>query len=71
MGLTIDTIPAPKRQRTILFLKKRMGYFDGIHGIVIKGRRTHAIIEDPWFGIISISRIWVLFIMMTFEKPTI
>jgi hypothetical protein len=36
----------------------------------IKGGRTHAVTEDPWFGIMSISRVWVAFNMVMAETPT-
>ena len=38
--------------------------------MVIKGGHTHAVIEDPWFGIMSTSRVWLAFHMITIETPT-
>jgi hypothetical protein len=35
-----------------------------------KDGRTQAVIEDPWFGIMSISRVWVVFIMIRAVTPT-
>ena len=68
IGFITDTMPAPIQQRTILFYWQwKFRRNSRVNG---KGRRTHAVIEDPWLGIKSTNRVWIAFITVMTDMPT-
>ena len=66
----MDTIPAPIKQRTMLFYWQKKRVFEGISYRDGKNVHTHAVIEDPWLGTRSTNRAWTAFIIVMAEAPT-